>query len=233
MPLDPTYRGTNNIFPVRIRPASNPAGYVDDNGVKHLCTPSHIIKESFVDAVAPDDNGISVSHAGAGSAGTTSMTIGGALASDGVATLTPARNVVITVTHGSSVVAMIGTITGTRLGRVVTEAWSVTAGTASKVFTGAVAFDTVTAITETVAADASANTIIAGTGKKFGLKFKNAYPARIAETEDGAVPTTGVLVAASTSANADARGTYAPNSTPDDSKDFVIWYLSDDLESIY
>ncbi len=234
MPLDPTYRGSNLISPVRIRPAKNPAGFVTDANVKVVCTPTQIIKQTFTNASTIDPDGISASHAGAGAAGTTSMTIGGALASGGVATLTPARNVVITVTHGSAVVAMNGVITGTRFGRVLTETWSVTAGTTSKTYTGSKAFDTITGITEIVAADASANTIVAGDGKKLGLNFKNSATTAVKELEDGAAPTAGVLVAGvAGSATADPRGTYAPNSTLNGALDFDVWYLCDDLEDIY
>lgn len=234
MPLDNAYTSPGLIQgPIEIG-KSNGGRFKASNGTTYTCTPAQIIKQTFTDASTIDVDGISASHAGAASAGTTNMTIGGALATGGVATLTPARNVVITVTHASAVVAMNGTITGTRLGRAVTEAWSVTAGTTSKTFTGAVAFDTVTAITETVAADASANTIVAGDGKKLGLIFKASNVNVIAETEDGAKPgTAGVIVAASTAANADARGTYSPNSTLNGALDFVIWYLCEDFSDIY
>ena len=210
-----------------------PADYVGINKYRdkknNLRTFSALYRQTWTDPAAPDDNGYSLSHAGAGSAGTTSMTLGGVLA--GVADF--ARNVVITVTHGSSVVAMSGTITGTDIyGKTITEAWSVTAGTTSKVFTGNKAFKTVTSITETVAADASANTIIAGTGKKFGLERYAEAPVIVAETENGAVPTAGTVVARSTASTADARGTYAPNSAPNAALDFELWYIVEDLISV-
>lgn len=154
------------------------------------------------------------------------MALGGVLA--GVADY--ARNVVITVTHASSVVAMSGTITGTDIfGNVITEDWSVTATGTSKVFTGNKAFKTVTSITETVAADASANTIIAGTGEKLGLERFAEAPVVVADLEDGAVPTPGVVVARSVAATADARGTYTPDSSPNAALDFDLWYIVEDL----
>lgn len=186
-----------------------------------------VIVETFTDAAASDDDGVSASHAGASSAGTTSQTIGGALASGGVATLSPARNVVIVVTHASAVVAMSGTITGTdNGGNAITEAWSVTATGTSKTFTGAKAFRTVTSITETIAATAAANTIISGTGNKLGLRAPAAVASAVKETSAGSVVTNGTLVAASTASTADAFGTYAPNTVPDGSVDYVVWYLS-------
>lgn len=194
--------------------------------------PAAVIKETWTDPIAVDDNGISVSHAGAGAAGTTNQTIGGALASGGVATMDYARNVVITVTHGSAVVAMSGVITGTdRFGRTITEDWSVTAGGTSKVFTGKKGFKTVTGITEVVAADASANTIISGTGKVFGLLVPCSVASPVKEISGGSVVTNGVLVAASAVATDDTQGSYAPNTTPDGSVDYTIYYLSDTPET--
>lgn len=229
MPHPTDYRGTTNAVPVRLVPPGAPHGFVTKAGVKKVCTPSVVLTQSWVDPSTIDTNGIVESHAGAGSAGTTSMTLDGDLVTSGVATLTPARNVVITVTHGSSVVAMSGVITGTRMGKTITEAWSVSATGTTKTFTGAVAFDTVTSITEVVAADASANTIIVGDGKKLGLDFKCSSVFVIAEEQDAAVPTLGVLVKGSTSANADERGTYTPNGTLNGALDFQVWYLSDDV----
>lgn len=232
MSLPNNYVGDSLRFPVRLASERGP-GFVRDDKVLVEIFPSSLIKATYTNVSTIDTDGIVTSHAGAGSAGTTTRTPNGALASSGIATLTPARNVVITVTHGSSVVAMSGTITGTRLGRAVTEAWSVTAGTTSKTFTGAVAFDTVTSITEVIAADASANTIIMGDGKVLGLPMKCACPSAVKEMENTTVVTNGTVVAASTSANADARGTYTPNTAPNGTNDWAVWYISDDLASIY
>lgn len=186
-----------------------------------------IVYEVFTDPAAKVTNGISASHAGAGAAGTTSMTLGGSLASGGVATLSPARNAVITVTHGTSVVAMSGTITGTdNGGSAITEAWSVTATGTSKTFTGKKAFRTISSITETVAADASANTIIAGSGDVLGLRAPLAAASAVKEQLDGAIVTNGTLVAASSVSTADAFGTYAPSTAPDAAHDYEVWYLS-------
>lgn len=229
MPLLSADLGSREVWPQRFVPPHK-SHIPSVSGGRLAFLPSLIAKDSFVNPSTIDTDGISVSHAGASVAGTTSMTIGGALASGGVATLTPARNVVITVTHASSVVAMSGTITGKDMyGRIITEAWSVTATGTSKTFTGAVAFKTITSITEVIAADASTNTIIVGDGKKLGLSFKAATPRIVAETEDGALPTAGTIVAASAAANADYRGTYAPNSTLNGALDFVVYYIVDDI----
>jgi len=127
---------------------------------------------------------------------------------------------------------MSGTITGTDwFDKAQTESWSVTAGTTSKTFTGAKAFKTVTSITETVAADASANTIISGTGTKLGVSSPVSVASAVKEIVDGSVVTNGTIVAASTSASADPRGTYSPNTAPDGAHDYTIYYLSDSPES--
>lgn len=232
MPLTAAQVATKLAWPFSIVKASR-SKTPTTNGLGVTFTPALIAKQTYTAPSTIDTDGISASHAGAAVAGTTSMTIGGALATGGVAALTPPRNVVITVTHGSAVVAMNGTISGTdEYGKVITEDWSVTAGTTSKTFTGKKAFKTVTGITETIAADASANTIIAGDGKVLGVSFKTTGIKPIVELEDGATPTAGVTVAGSTAATADARGTYTPNSTLNGALTFVIYYIVDDPTDI-
>ena len=228
MPLNASDLGSREVWPTRYVPAGQP--YIPSvNGGRLAFLPTLIAKATFTDAPAIVTNGISVSHAGAGVAGTTNMTLGGSLASGGVATLSPARNVVITVTHGTSIVAMNGVITGKDLyGRVITEAWSVTATGTSKTYTSARAFSSVTQITEVIAATAAANTIIVGTGKVFALPFKAASSTIISELQDGAAPTAGVIVRGSSAANVSYLGTYTPNSAPNGALDFEVWYLCDD-----
>jgi hypothetical protein len=233
MPLPASYLAGRQPAGTLINPPTGSGQFERDDGVPLTCQPWYILTKLWTDSPAAVTNGIVTSHAGAGAAGTTTKTPNGSLASSSIATLTPARNVVITVTHGSAVVAMSGTITGKRFGRTLTEAWSVTAGTTSKTFTGKKAFDTVTSITETVAADASANTIIMGSGVVFGLDFKCGSVDVIADEQDGATVTNGTLVKASTASTADPRGTYAPNGTPNGALDFQVWYLCSDLSDIY
>lgn len=185
-------------------------------------------KQVWTDPAAADADGYSLSHAGAAAASTRDMTLGGVLA--GVADY--ARNVVITVTHASAVVAMSGVIYGTDInGNSISEAWSVTAGGTSKVFTGAKAFKTVTRITETVAANASTNTIVAGTGNVLGLDLPAAVGgvnAAVKEVAAGAIVATGTLVAASEAAAADRNGTYLPATVPNGNNDYTVFYLADD-----
>ena len=209
-------------------------GYISNLAARNkkgdLVVPCVLIRKVFTDVAAKVTNGVSASHVGAAAAGTRNMTLGGSLASGGVATFATPRNVVITVTHGSAVVAMSGTITGTdEFGDGLTEAWSVTAGTTSKTFTGKKAFKTITSITETVAADASANTIIAGSGDVLGLTTICLVASAVKELSGGSVVTNGTVTAGGTGSTVDPRGTYAPNTVPDGSVDYEVYYIASDL----
>ena len=193
-----------------------------------LFYPVSLIKQVWTDPSTADTDGFSASHAGAGAAGTTQMTLGGALAGKNV----HARNVVITVTHATSVVAMSGTITGTGIdGKNLSEDWSVTATTTSKTFTGKKAFKTVTSITETIAASAAANTIIAGDGAVLGLVTMSSTTSAVKEYAAGSLATTGTFVAASSASADDPRGTYAPSSAPNGTNDYIVYFLSDTPEN--
>lgn len=192
-------------------------------------------------------NGISLTHLGAAAAGTRDMALGGSLVVNGVAILgyinldsnvqlaSPPvpRNVVITVTHASAVVAMSGTIFGTDMaGKPQTEPWAVTAGTVSKTYTGVKAFATVTEITETVAADASANSIIAGSGNTLGIGVRTSIAKALLEVVDAAIVATGTVVAAGTQAQvtagtADALGTYTPATAPNGAHNYEVLVISD------
>lgn len=184
---------------------------------------------ALVDVPAAVTNGVSVSALGAAAAGSSNAVIGGSLATGGIARFTYARNVVITVTHATAVVAMSGIITGTDVaGKTITEAWSVTAGTASKTFTGKKAFKAVLSVTEVVAADASANSIIVGSGNALGIGVKTALASAVKELEDGVVVTTGTIVATSVLTTADPLGTYTPATVPNGAYDYDVWVIVDD-----
>lgn len=225
MPLSAEYLNSGSGRIVKNRP-------VREGGAVTF-TPSEISHVTFTAPTTADADGASVSHAGAGAAGTRNMTLGGALASGGIVTFATPRNCVIVVTHASAVVAMSGTITGTdQYGNTITEAWSVTAGTTSKTFTGKKAFKTITQITETVAADASTNTIIAGEGVVLGLPFKTRQVAPLYELVDGVAPTPGVLVAGSTASTADYRGTYTPNAAPNGTRVYEVWFITENAADV-
>lgn len=207
-----------------------PVAFNDPQGVMVAIT-GQLVTEKFVDVSTIAATGISVGHAGPNTT-TSNMTIGGSLASGGVATLTPARAVTVTVTHATSIVAASGIVTGyDQFGNLVSEAWSVTATGTSKTSTTKKVFKKVTQITETAASDASANTHSAGDSAVIGLGYRAINQKLIAELQDTAVPgTAGTLVAGSSAATTDWRGTYTPNAVPDGAKDYTITYEYDPTE---
>ena len=178
---------------------------------------------------------------------TTTLTVtpNGALASGGIATLIPlygpwtgGRNVVVTVTHSSSIVAVSGIITGIDInGRQIAETWSVSATGTSKTSTGKKAFKYVTQITIVSVADATADSVTVGDGDVLGLDVRCSVKSGLKELVSGTIVTNGVLVAydatnsgwASTF-SADPRGTYAPNTIPDASAVYDLWFITDDPE---
>ncbi len=143
------------------------------------------------------------------------------------------RNVVVTTTHSSAVVACTVTVTGKDLyGRTITEAFTVSAGGTSQTNTGTTAFWQVDSITIASASNCTANSTQLGTGAVLGLSMPNAVASAVKEIAAGSVVTNGVFTAMSTSANADKRGTYAPNSAPDGSRDYTVWYICDDPSAL-
>jgi len=156
------------------------------------------------------------------------FTIGGALASGGVATFDVPRNVTLTgATTDHSGVTF--TVTGTdEYGATVVETMS---GPNNSTVAGKKAFKTVTQ----VAADGAiaTNTVSVGTGDVLGLPI--AVPDTgfvLGELEDGAAATAGTVVAAvasaATATTGDVRGTYDANSACDGAKAFTLLIAATD-----
>lgn len=145
------------------------------------------------------------------------------------------RNVVITVTHASAVVALSGVITGKdAYGRDISEAWSVTAGTTSKTFTGKKGFKEITQVTIVAAADATADTVTIGNGNVLALDVNNVVGVTggaLKELSGGALVVTGVLTAKSAVATDDPRGTYLPAAAPNGATTYDVVFVSDDPEN--
>jgi len=209
--------------PVRVGPL------IPANKTTTYLAPVYVARQVFTDVAASDDDAFVLAKTSTSlpsTAGTVTFTPDGVI---GTGAIPQPRNVLITVTHASSVVAASGTITGKdEYGNTITETWSVTAGTTSKTYTGAKAFLTVSSITYVTAADAQANTFKAGTGNVLGLQFPCAVASAVKEVAAGSVVTNGTVVAASTSSSADRRGTYTPNSAPNGSNDYEVFYLVTD-----
>jgi hypothetical protein len=156
---------------------------------------------------------------------------------------TGGRNVVVTVTHGSSIVAENGVITGIDVyGVRRSETWNVTATGTSKTYVSKTAFKQVLSITITAASDASADTNTFGDGDLLGLDVilpvaLGLTGTSLKEVVAAALVTTGVMVAGgiaisaagviSITANADPRGTYAPATIPNGATTYDLWYISD------
>jgi hypothetical protein len=239
MPLDPNYLlGTDTQ-----RVARNLGSVVGFSNAPHLHyrkwnAPVAASANAFVTTVA-GPNTATVTNVRSGAAPfkiATGGTISGVTFTGASATgvLDCPRNVVITVTHGSAVVALSGTIYGTdEYGRLISEAWSVSAGGTTQTFTGKKAFWTVDGVVVTSVADASADSVVIGTGNVLGLPTRNAaggVAAAVKELVDGAPVLTGTLVAASTATTADSQGTYLPATAPNGTHIYEVWYLENDPE---
>ena len=205
--------------------------------------------QNWTNPTAKVANGITTATAGPNTA-TISLPLNGTLVTGGAAVLLPTfgvftggRNVVVTVTHATSIVAVNGVITGTDVyGVVRTETWNVTATGVSKTYVSKTAWKRVTSVTATAAADASADTITVGDGDLLGLDVVlpsalGLTGTAVKEVVAAALVTTGVFVAGgiaisaagviSVTANADPRGTYAPATIPNGATTYDVWYISD------
>lgn len=210
-----------------------PTGYNDINPVVNKygrkLTLGNIVHQKWVDPAALDADGYLTTKAGPNTATATYKKDGGTL--DGVLAGVPdvPRNVVIAVTHASAVVALSGTITGyDPNGKLMTEAWSVTAGGTSKTFTGKKAFSIVSQVTVTAAADASTDSVVIGTGKVLGLAVKASVVTMLCDIYDGAASgTASALVKGSDTATEDPRGTYTPFNTVTTGHTYEVAYIAD------
>lgn len=209
--------------PVRVGPL------IPANKTPTYLVPVCIARQVFTDVAASDDDAFVTAKTSTSlpsTAGTVTFTPDGVV---GTAANTHPRNVLITVTHASSVVAASGTITGRdEYGNAITEDWSVTATGTSKTYVGKKAFSKISSVTYTTAANAQANTFKVGTGVVLGLQFACAVASAVKEIAAGSVVTNGTVVAASTASTDDRRGTYSPNTAPNGTNDYEIFYLVND-----
>jgi flagellar capping protein FliD len=118
------------------------------------------------------------------------------------------------------------TVTGTDIdGNALSETLNL-AQTATAVTT-AKCYATITSIAMP-AADGTDATIAVGIADKFGLtskaKVRGGGVGVLREVEGGAAPTAGTFATPTASA---PYGAYTPNSTPDGSKDFAVWFERD------
>lgn len=132
--------------------------------------------------------------------------------------LTP-RNIVTTVTHASSVVAMNITWNGLDYyGKVMSELHVITATGTTKTVTGKKAFSKVTSVSIVSAGNATTNTMNAGSGDLIGLPYALTNMNGVFAMVDGVMQTAHTLVAAdvavATTITGDVRGTWLPSTAP-------------------
>ncbi len=139
------------------------------------------------------------------------------------------RNVVATVTHGSSVVAMTILVTGLDVyGDVMSELLTIAATGTSQTATGNKAFKSITSVAITAAADAEANTLDLGTGVKLGLPHRvdenGMMVAKVDGATDAATFVEAVATDPATTTTGDVRGTVTFASAPDGTKKLACLY---------
>jgi hypothetical protein len=140
---------------------------------------------------------------------------------------TPPRNVVVTVTIGTS--GGVGTITvkGTDVnGAAISEPFTIPDTSAAVV--GNKAFATVTEVDIPAHGGHFTGSVVVGDGDKIGLakkiKVRTGGAMVIKEIVNGSIVTNGTFVVPATGL---PNGTYAPNSIPDGSADYAVMYEKD------
>lgn len=135
------------------------------------------------------------------------------------------RNVKLTVTHGSSIVALSLLVSGyDQYGEAMTELLAVTATGTSKTATGKKAFKWISSYAFTSAGDATADTAALAWDNSLGLPFKATANTDLFPTGNGTIDITGTVTAGDattpTNVTGDIRGTYLPSSAPDGTKTY-------------
>ena len=140
------------------------------------------------------------------------------------------RNITVTTTHSSSVVAMTVLVTGTdTYDEPISELITVAATGITQADAGAKAFKTVISVAITAAANAEANTCNIGWGDVLGLPYvlTGEYDvlAFYADTTEEKLAATFVAAVSTvaTTETGDIRGTVTPNTATDGSVNYYLW----------
>lgn len=198
---------------------------VRDDVLKTLAPMAAITVEEFTNPAAADVDALKLSIAVSTSAADYSgAALDGVV---GVGTMSPPRNVTVTTTGNTPADApATATFTGVDIdGKAISETVNVpqTATTA----VGAKAFAKVTQITMPVGQGTDA-AVSFGFGALIGLtktiKTRAGAANLIREVAVGSLVTNGVIATAAVGA---PHGTYAPNSAPDGTRDYAIYYEYD------
>lgn len=142
------------------------------------------------------------------------------------------RNLVLVVTHASSIVAMTALVTGKdQYGQTMSELFTITATGTSKTANGLKAFKSITTVALTSASNATANTAGLGFGNVLGLSARVALGGFVQGTFNGVKEATqgtfvDAVATAATTTTGDIRGTYTPNGTLDGAKRVTCFYIA-------
>lgn len=175
-----------------------------------------------------DADGIAQAQAVSGAG---NLTINGALASGGVATLDVPRTVEIDSSNAGDT-TQTATVYGTDVyGNAMTETIAFNGTTA---VAGQKAFKTVTRVAISAALAGNANV---GTTDVFGLPFRVDSRNYALTAWNGAFVTTGTFAAADTTSPAtattnDVRGTYAVPDAADGTKRLTVWMYIEDADTV-
>jgi hypothetical protein len=142
------------------------------------------------------------------------------------------RNIVVTMTHATSVVACTVLITGKDVyGSVMSESFTIPATGTTQTANGKKAFKSITTVAITSAGNATTNTCNIGTGAVLGLPYILTDTKKVMLMMDGVPQTTlGTLTVAdtntATTTTGDVRGTWSPNSAPNSSRTYSAWFVA-------
>lgn len=178
--------------------------------------------------VALDADGIAQAQAVSGAG---NLTINGALASGGVATLDVPRTVEIDSSNAGDT-TQTATVYGTDVyGNAMTETIAFNGTTA---VAGTKAFKTVTRVAVSAAMAGNANV---GTTDVFGLPYRVDSRNYVQTAWNGAFVTTGTFAAAdvtspATATTDDVRGTYAVPDAANGTKRLTVWMYIEDADTV-
>lgn len=144
-----------------------------------------------------------------------------------------ARNVVLTATHGSSLIAMTCLVTGLdQYGQLMSELLTITATGTSKTATGKKAFKNIISYAFASAGNATTNTAGLAWGNSLGLPYRVDAAERVIPLGNAIVDVSGTVTKAddttATTSTGDVRGTYLPASACDGTKKYAVWLVPTD-----
>lgn len=144
------------------------------------------------------------------------------------------RNVKLTVTHGSSIVALSLLVTGfDEYGAQMSETLAVTATGTTKTAVGKKAFKSILSYAFTSAGNATTDTAGLAWDNSLGLPYRISDASQAVPFGNALIDITGTVTAAddtspATSITGDVRGTYLPSAAADGTKKYAVWIIPAD-----